>query len=267
MLVAAFAGWNDAGDAATGAVEYLVQAWSAQQIADVDPEDFFDFTVTRPEVHLLDGVTRQIEWPSTTMAAAKLPGTGRDVILLKGTEPGLRWRTFCQALVDAGAALGVELMIGLGALLDDVPHTRPVRVTGGAADPELAERLGLSASRYEGPTGILGVLHDAFARSGVPSASLWATVPHYVGQSPSPKATLALVQRTAALVGTRMDTVDLQIASAAYERQVTEAVAADADAAAYVARLEEMRDADEADIPSADALAREVERFLREQPG
>lgn len=273
ILVAAFAGWNDAADAATAAVDYLGQSWAARTCADIDPEDFFDFTVARPQIRLEGGMTRQLEWPSTTLSAASMPGSHRDVVLLRGTEPGLRWRSFCRTVLDAANGLGVEMVVGLGALLADVPHTRPVKVTGTAMDPELVQRLGLTRSRYEGPTGILGVLHQAFADAGIPSASLWASVPHYVGQSPSPKATLALVQRTASLLGTRVDVVDLEVATSAYERQVSELVAADEDAAAYVARLEEAGEDedDDEDAPqlnpntSGDALADEVSRFLREQ--
>jgi predicted ATP-grasp superfamily ATP-dependent carboligase len=214
-------------------------------------------------VRLDEGLTRQIEWPANTFTSAELPGRRRDVVFLHGTEPQLRWRTFSDVLASTARELGVELVVTLGALLADVAHSRPVRVTGTAADPQLVSRLGLRRSRYEGPTGIVGVLHDNFSRAGVPSASLWATVPHYVGQTPSPKATLALVERTAALLGSGIEVVDLQIASSAYERQVTELVEADDEAAAYVAQLEQADD-EEDEMPSGDALAAEVERFLRD---
>lgn len=269
VLVAAFAGWNDAADAATAAVDYLVRTWGARTFADIDPEEFFDFTVARPHVRLEGGVSRRVEWPSTTLAAATVPGSHRDVVLLRGTEPGLRWRGFCESVLQVATELRVELLVGLGALLADVPHTRPVKVTGTAMDGDLAGRLGLTRSHYEGPTGILGVLHDAFSTAGIPSASLWASVPHYVAQSPSPKATLALVERTASLLGIQVEAVDLHVATSAYERQVSELVAADEDAAAYVARLEEAGDEDEeiapgSELASADELADEAARFLRE---
>ena len=274
LLVAAFEGWNDAGDAATLAVRYLAETWSARKFAAIDPEEFYDFTVTRPQVKLADGVTRRIEWPANELWAASVPGTGRDVVFLRGVEPQLKWRTFCETVVGAARTVGTELAITLGALLADVPHTRPVHVTGTAHEPELASRLGLQRSRYEGPTGIVGVLHDACNTAGMPSASLWAAVPHYIHQVPSPKAALALVERTAALVGGRVNPVELKVAADTYEREVSEHVANDAEAAAYVAELEdaddhqpeEEHDGGPLTLPSADVLAAEVERYLRDQP-
>src|SRR5438874_11904463 len=269
VLVAAFEGWNDAADAATTAVRYLRDRWEARPFAQVDPEDFYDFGATRPQVRLTDGLTREIVWPANELSAASIPGADRDVIVLLGTEPGLHWRTFCTEVVGAAQELGVEMMVTVGALLADVPHTRPVRVTGTAADADLVRRLGLQRSRYEGPTGIVGVLHEAFSKAKVPSASLWAAVPHYVAATPSPKAALALVERTAGLLATQLTTTDLEILAASYERQVTEVVASDEDVSAYVQQLEERGDEDdelaEADLPSGDALAAELERFLREQ--
>jgi predicted ATP-grasp superfamily ATP-dependent carboligase len=268
VLIAAFEGWNDAGDAASLAVGYLADAWSASRFATVDPEEFYDFTVTRPQVRMTDDAERHIDWPSTELWAAALPSLGRDVVLLRGVEPQLKWRTFCAAVVGVARAVGAEMAVTLGALLADVPHTRPVRVSGMAHDPALADRLGLRASAYEGPTGIVGVLHDACSRAGLPSASLWATVPHYVSQVPSPKAALALVERSAALVGTHVDPVELRAAAMAYVDQVSERVADDDEAAAYVASLEEADDLEQEDvstIPSGDALAAEVERFLRDE--
>jgi predicted ATP-grasp superfamily ATP-dependent carboligase len=267
VLIAAFEGWNDAGDGASLAVGYLAEAWSARRFATVDPEEFYDFTATRPQVRLGEDGTRQIEWPATELWAAGLPGTGRDVVLLRGVEPQLRWRTFCAAVVGVARTVGAELVVTLGALLADVPHTRPVRVSGMAHDPMLAERLGLHRSTYEGPTGIVGILHDACIRAGLPSASLWASVPHYVSQVPSPKAALALVERSAALVGTRVDPVELRAAALAYVEQVSERVADDEDAAAYVAQLEAADDEEQESasaLPSGDTLAAEVERFLRD---
>jgi proteasome assembly chaperone (PAC2) family protein len=265
-MIVAFEGWNDAGDAASTAATYLADAWKARTFASIDPEDFFDFTSTRPQVRLVDGITRRIDWPVNEFRTASLPGTDRDVVFLHGTEPQLRWRTFAHAVLDVAQTLGVEMVITLGALLAEVPHTRPVRVTGTAVDEALVARLGLQRSRYEGPTGIVGVLHDALSRAGLVSASLWATVPHYVGQTPSPKATLALVERTAEVLDCPLVTTDLDLAAAAYERQVSEAVEADEDAAAYVHSLE-ANDEDGEDglhVEGGDAIAAEVERFLRD---
>ena len=273
--MAAFEGWNDAADAATTAVRYLEERWSARAFADIDPEEFYDFSTTRPHVRLVDGLTREIVWPSNRFAAANLSSSRRDVVVLLGTEPQLRWRTFCDQVLDVARAVDVELVVTLGALLADVPHTRPVQVTGTAADEELVQSLGLERSRYEGPTGIVGVLHDAFRRAGIPSASLWAAVPHYVAATPSPKAALALVQRTAHLLASPLVVTDLEIAAASYERQVSEVVEADDDVAAYVRQLEyrdeddddidEDDELDPADLPSGDALVAELERFLRDQ--
>src|SRR4051812_28685075 len=267
VLVAAFEGWNDAGDAATTATRYLRDRWDARPFADVDPEEFYDFSSTRPQVTLTDGLTRQIEWPSNDFTAAVLPTERHDVVLLIGTEPQLRWRTFCQSVLGIASDLGVELVITLGALLADVAHTRPVQVTGTAADESLVARLGLTRSRYEGPTGIVGVLHDFCRAAGVPSASLWAAVPHYVAATPSPKAALALVQRTASLLATPVPATDLEIASASYERQVSDVVASDDEVAAYVRQLEEGDDDEltDEDMMSGDALAAELEAFLREE--
>jgi len=269
VLLAAFEGWNDAGDAASSAVRYLRDRWQAQQFATIDPEDFFDFSSTRPHVRLDDDLGREIAWPSNELSAASLPGTSRDVIVLLGTEPQLKWRTFTEELVGVATSLGVELVVTMGALLADVAHTRPVRVTGTAADNELVQRLGLTRSTYEGPTGIVGVLHEAFSRADIPSASLWAAVPHYVAATPSPKASLALVERATRLLSTSLVTADLQVMAADYERQVSEVVDSDDDVAAYVRRLEDHADdPDERgglELVSGDALADELERFLREQ--
>lgn len=272
LLVVAFEGWNDAGDAASLAVSYLAQAWDATKFAEIDPEEFFDFTETRPQVKIVDGTTRAVEWPVTEFLSAEIPGINRDVVLVRGVEPQLRWRTFCTAIVDVARSVGVEMAATLGALLADVPHTRPVKVTGTTDDEELAGRLGLVSSTYEGPTGIVGVLHDSFDRAGLRTASFWAAVPHYVHQVPSPKAALALVERSASLVGARVNPLELRVAAEEYERQVSERVADDEDAAAYVAQLEEADDDERREeeagraLPvDAGRLADEVERFLREQ--
>jgi proteasome assembly chaperone (PAC2) family protein len=268
VLVAAFEGWNDAADAASTAARYLKERWGARPFATIDPEEFFDFSSTRPQVRLTAGLQREIVWPLTELSAAALPDTGRDVVVLVGSEPQLRWRTFAAEVVSVAAELGAELVVTLGALLADVAHTRPVRVTGTAADPELVARLGLERSTYEGPTGIVGVLHDAFRSAHLQSASLWAAVPHYVAATPSPKATLALVRRTASLLSTPVTTADLEQRALDYERQVSEVVATDDDVAAYVRRLEQSADADDPlELQSGDALAAELERFLREQRG
>lgn len=275
ILLAAFEGWNDAGDAASMAVGFLAQAFDAEVFATIDAEDFYDFTETRPLVRVDDDSGRRvIQWPDIEFSAARVPGGAHDLVLVRGIEPQLRWRTLAKAVAAVADQLGVELAVTLGALLADVAHTRPVRVTGSSDDRELAVRLGLRASRYEGPTGIIGVIHDALRSAGIPAASFWAAVPHYVQQLPSPKATLALVERSVALAGTALDVAELRTASADYERHVNERVADDEDAVAYVASLESAGDDDwddplepgrlvEGDI---DELAAEVERFLRDHP-
>jgi predicted ATP-grasp superfamily ATP-dependent carboligase len=217
-------------------------------------------------VSLVDGLTRQIDWPDTAFFHARPPGVDRDVVLLLGIEPNLRWRTFTELIVGLASDLGVELVVTLGALLADVPHTRPAPVTGSASDADLIEKLGLQASRYEGPTGIVGVLHDACKRAGLPSISLWAAVPHYVSLAPSPVAALALCRRVGDVLSLPIDVGELDEAAGRYREQVSEAVASDAETAAYVEELE--RRADEigaVDIPSGDALAAELTRFLRER--
>ena len=274
VLIAAFEGWNDAGDAASTAASYLATEWGARRLAVIDPEEFYDFTVVRPTVRLVEGFTREIDWPENEVTFGSTPA--RDIVFLHGIEPQLKWRTFTSHVVQIAESLGIELAVTLGALLAEVPHTRPVHVTGTAANDELVRRLRLERSRYEGPTGIVGVLHDAFATAGIPSASLWAAVPAYVAKTPSPKGALALVKRAADLLDERVDVTSLEIASAAYERQVSEVVNEDEDVASYVRSLEETDDDErgmsahpsqaEDLIPplGGDALAAEAERFLRE---
>jgi proteasome assembly chaperone (PAC2) family protein len=266
VLVAAFRGWNDGAQGASLAASFLAQAWKARRFADIDPEEFFDFQATRPHVALEEGLTRRIDWPETAFYHASIPGLERDAVLALGIEPNLRWRTFSDEVVELARDLEVELVVTLGALLADVPHTRPAPVTGSASDPKLVEELRLASSRYEGPTGIVGVVHDACRRAGLPSASLWAAVPHYASLAASPKAALALCLRLADLLGTEFDLADLERASAAYEAQVSEAVASDEETEAYVQQLEERRDAlgEELDMPSGETLAAELTRFLRE---
>ncbi len=267
VLIAAFRGWNDGAQAASLAAGYLAKNWDAEQFAEIDPENFFDFQATRPHVSLEDGLTRRIDWPETGFYHARPEGFDRDVVLLLGIEPNLRWRTFSDLVVGLASELEVELMITLGALLADVPHTRPSPVTGSASDSELVERLGLSASRYEGPTGIVGVLHDACREAGIPSASLWAAVPHYVSLTPSPRAAVALCERLGSLIGVDIDVEELEEAAQSYEEQVSEAVASDEETASYVEELERRSDSIEesTDLPSGDALAAELTRFLRER--
>ena len=243
------------------------RVWAAEAIAAIDPEEFYDFQDVRPTVELVDGITRKISWPTNEFSAARLPTGHRDVILLVGTEPNMKWRTFTSLVVELAQKHHVEFVVTLGALLADVPHSRPVPITGTAASDALIQRLGLHRSRYEGPTGIVGVLHDAFSRAGIDSASLWAAVPHYLAVSPNPKAALALVDKATDLIGVPVDISDLERATAAYESRVAEMVAGDEDVQAYVRMLEERTDEDEtetAELPSGDALAAELEKFLRE---
>jgi proteasome assembly chaperone (PAC2) family protein len=267
VLVAAFRGWNDGAQAASLAAGYLAKTWGAERFAELDPENFFDFQATRPHVSLEEGLTRRIDWPETVFYHARPEGLDRDVVLLLGIEPNLRWRTFTDLVVGLASELGIELLITLGALLADVPHTRSAPVTGSASDEELVERLGLSASRYEGPTGIVGVLHDVCGKSGIPSASLWAAVPHYVSLTPSPRGALALCERLGSVLGIEIEADELEEAARNYEEQVSEAVASDEETAAYVDELERRSDQldDATELPSGDALAAELTRFLKER--
>jgi len=267
ILVAAFRGWNDGAQAASLAAGYLAKTWGAERFAEIDPETFFDFQATRPHVSLEEGLTRRIDWPETVFYHARPEGLDRDVVLLLGIEPNLRWRTFTELVVGLARDLGIELLITLGALLADVPHTRSAPVTGSATDKELVERLGLSASRYEGPTGIVGVIHDECGKNGIVSASLWAAVPHYVSLTPSPRGALALCERLGDVLGIQIEADELEEAARNYEEQVSEAVASDEETAAYVDELERRSDQldDATDLPSGDALAAELTRFLRER--
>jgi predicted ATP-grasp superfamily ATP-dependent carboligase len=269
VLIAAFRGWNDGAQAASLAAGYLARLWDAEQIAEVDPEGFFDFQATRPHVSLVDGITRRIDWPETAFYHGKPAGLERDVVLLLGIEPNVRWRTFTDLVVGHAQGLGIELVVTLGALLADVPHTRPSPVTGSASDQSLVEELKLSTSRYEGPTGIVGVLHDACNKAGIPSASLWAAVPHYVSLTPSPRAAAALCNRLGGMMEIEIDTAELDRAAETYEEQVSQAVASDEETAAYVEELEQRADTmeEQVDLPSGDALAAELTRYLREREG
>jgi proteasome assembly chaperone (PAC2) family protein len=272
VLIGAFRGWNDGGQAATLAAGYLARTWGARKFADIDPELFVDFQATRPSVTLDEGRTRRIEWPENAFFRARIPGTDRDAVLLIGVEPNYRWRTFTELIAELASELGVELVVSLGALLADVPHTRAAPVTGAATDPKLVDELGLQLSRYEGPTGIVGVLLDACRRGGIPSVSLWAAVPHYVSLAPSPRAARALCDRLASVLGISIDVAELEEAEEAYVDQVSQAVASDADTAAYVEELEQRADSldwleESGELPSGEALAAEIARFLREREG
>jgi proteasome assembly chaperone (PAC2) family protein len=267
VLVAAFRGWNDGGQGASLAAGYLAKAWAAERFAEIDAEEFYDFQATRPMVSLEDGTTRRLEWPDNGFFHARVPGTQRDAVILIGTEPNLRWRTFSNLVLGLADELGVSRIVTFGSLLADVPHTRPAPVTAAATDPHLVEELGLEPSRYEGPTGIVGVLLDAARARDIASLSLWAAVPHYVSLAPSPRAALALVNRFAELLHMHVDVDDLETAADEYSEQVSEAVSTDADTAAYVEELERRVDllSAEEELPSGDSLAAELTRFLRER--
>jgi len=262
VMLCAFEGWNDAGDAASGAVLHLEEVWSATQIAEIDPEDYYDFQVNRPEVAFEDGV-RQVVWPSTRLSVARIPLATRDVVLVHGIEPSMRWRSFTEELIGAARDLGVEMVVTLGSLLADTPHTRPVPVSGTSSDPEIATRMGYEPSTYEGPTGIVGVLQDACTKAGIPAVSLWSAIPHYVAQPPCPKATLALLGRIEDILDVPVPLGDLPEEARAWQIGVDELASEDDEIAAYVRQLEESVDTAELPEASGDAIAREFERYLR----
>ncbi|WQB74679.1 PAC2 family protein [Prescottella equi] len=273
VLIAAFEGWNDAGDAASGAVEHLELTWDAKPLAELDSEDYYDYQVNRPIIRQVDGVTREIVWPTTQLSLCTPPGSDRDVLLLRGIEPNMRWRSYCDELLEFVEELGVHTVVILGALLADTPHSRPVPVTGTAHSIEAAEQFSLEKSRYEGPTGIAGVLQDACVKAGVPAVSFWAAVPHYVSQPPNPKATVALLQRVEEVLDIEVPLGDLPNQAEDWEESVSEMTRDDEEIAEYVRSLEERGDA-ETDISDAiskidgDALAAEFERYLRRRgPG
>src|SRR5919107_559836 len=272
VLIAGFTGWNDAAEAASLAVRTMGEQWEARRFGAFDGEEFFDYQTTRPQIKLVEGVTRTVEWPENELSASEARvGAlgGRGAILLSGPEPNFRWRAFSQAVVNLARELDVRLVVTLGALLADVPHSRPVSVAANAQDPSLVENLGLTASRYEGPTGITGVLHRYCASKDLSSVSFWASVPHYLPAIPSAPAALALLESLTGLLGGGFDTTHLNSTSEDYQRQVSVAVAQDSDLASYVRMLEERYDAQtasgERNLPSGDELARELERFLREK--
>ena len=270
VLIGAFRGWNDGGQAATLAAGYLARLWGARKFAEIDSELFVDFQATRPMVSLEEGRTRKIEWPENALFRARIPEANRDAVLLIGVEPNYRWRTFSELITELARDLGVELTVTLGALVADVPHTRPSPVTGAATDPQLVDELGLQLSRYEGPTGIVGVLLDACRRAGIPSVSLWAAVPHYVQLAPSPPAAKALCERLASVLGADIDVSELTEAADEYVDQVSQAVATDSETATYVEELEHRADSldwleESGDLPSGEALADEIARYLHDR--
>jgi proteasome assembly chaperone (PAC2) family protein len=271
VLVCAFRGWNDAANAASAALGAVADAFDAQTVAEIDPEDYFDFQATRPTIVLSEGQARSIEWPQNDLIAIRIPGAERDLVLFDGTEPNLRWRTFSEAVATAADALGVEMVITLGALVAEVSHTLPVPITGLASDEDLIEELDLQRSSYEGPTGIVGVVHDCCRQIGMTSASLWAAVPHYVAAVPNPKAALALLRRLEGLTGIAVDATELEEETASYEEQIGRAVAANPEIAELVERIEaeqvEQFGEDDDELPNADTIAREFQQFLQQRRG
>ena len=263
VVIAAFEGWNDAAEAASAVVDHLIDVWDARVIAAIDPEDYYDFQVNRPLVGTNEEGMRRITWPSTQLFVARPPGAHRDVVLLRGIEPNMRWRGFCAELLAAADDLEVNQVVTLGALLAETPHTRPIPVTGTATELDLEDRLKLEPSTYEGPTGIVGVLQDACARLDIPAVSFWAAVPHYLPQAPCPKGTLALLTQVEDLLELAIPLGDLPEESRAWERGVAELAEEDEEVAEYVRSLEESKDT--ADLPEAsgEAIAREFERYLK----
>ena len=272
VLIAGFTGWNDAAEASSLAVGTLNDAWEAQQFGRFDAEEFLDYQATRPQITLSDGVTRTIEWPENALSAT-VPSLealgGRGAVLLSGPEPNFRWRSFCDAVAETARDLGAEMVVTMGALLADVPHSRPVTVSANSQDAVLVENLHLSASRYEGPTGITGVLHRVCAEAGLPSVSFWASVPHYLPAVPSAPAALALLQSLSVLLKMDIDVSDLEETAGSYQEQVSVAVSQDSDLSSYVQMLEERFDSQveggERNLPTGDDLAQELEGFLREE--
>ena len=268
VMVCAFRGWNDAAAAASTALTAVAGSLDAQLVAQVDPEEYFDFQSTRPTITMDEGQTRRIEWPENNVFAVQVPSADRDLVLLDGTEPNLRWRTFSETIATVADALGVEMVITLGALIAEVSHTLPVPITGLASSAELVEELELERSNYEGPTGIVGVVHDLCRQNGIDSASLWAAVPHYVAAVPNPKAALALLRRLEGLTGIAVEASELEEETTDYEEQIGRAVAANPEIEELVSRIEaeqvDLLD-EEGDLPNADTLAREFQHFLRQR--
>jgi proteasome assembly chaperone (PAC2) family protein len=267
LLLCAFRGWNDGGEAASTAALNLRAQWAARRFAWIDPEEFFDFQVNRPTVKLVEGTTRRIDWPACEFSLAR-PG-GRDVIVFLGVEPNVRWRTFAQTVVDVARELDVGLLVTLGAFLADVPHTRPAPVNAASSDPEWLAKPGVDVARYEGPTGIIGVIHDAATRAEIPSLSLWGAAPHYLPGGTNPKVALALLERVRDLLGLELDTGGVAGAAETWERKIEEAIESDPELAEYVRGLETQAEGEEGlgEIASGESIAEELERFLRNHPG
>jgi proteasome assembly chaperone (PAC2) family protein len=271
LLVCAFRGWNDAAAAASTALGAIASSFDSELIAHVDPEDYFDFQTTRPTISMNEGQTRRLDWPANNLIAVRVPGADRDLVLLDGTEPNLRWRTFSEAIATAADALGVDRVITLGALIAEVSHTLPVPITGLASDRQMVEELELERSNYEGPTGIVGVVHDFCRRGGIDSVSLWAAVPHYVAAIPNPKAALALLRRLEGLTGIAVEASALEEETTDYEEQIGRAVGANPEIEELVARIEaeqvNLLTSEGEELPSADSIAREFQRFLKQRGG
>jgi proteasome assembly chaperone (PAC2) family protein len=272
VMVIAFSGWNDAGEAASGAASHLLGCWTdpafdvvPELIAEVDPEEFYDFQVNRPTVYVDDSSIRNLTWPGTQVFALATPTLSHDFIVVRGVEPSMKWKTFSSDLLDLADDCEVDLVITLGSMLADTPHTRPITVSGSGAHPDIATRLGVEISKYEGPTGILGVIQDSCIRRGIDAISLWAAIPHYASNSPSPKASLALVNALEDFLEVSIPQGDLPDEAVEWEAEVTELAKEDSDVSEYVKALEESKDA--VDLPEAtgESIARELERFLRRQ--
>lgn len=263
VMIAAFEGWNDAGEAASAAIEHLREVWSAEPLTELDSEEYYDYQVTRPLISLDAAGVRQLQWPTTRLYVARAPLSPRDVVLVQGIEPNMKWQQFSREILGLAAELNISLFVTLAALLSDNPHSRPVPVTGSCTDPALREELGMEPSTYEGPTGIVGVLQEACERFGIPAVSLWAAIPHYVSQAPSPKATLALVRRAEDLLDIPVPLDELVEEARAWETGVNELAEDDEEVAEYVRQLEEARDTTELPEASGEAIAKEFERYLR----
>ena len=269
VLVASFSGWNDAASAASTALGAIGASLDAELVARIDPEEFFDFQANRPTIDISDGQLQGVEWPDNLIVAATAEGAERDLLLISGTEPSTRWRTFCNSVLDVAEACGVESVVTFGSLIADVAHTRPVPITGLATDDAMIDQLGFEDVAYEGPTGVLGIFHAVCRERGISAASLWAAVPHYAAAVPNPKAGLALLRRLEGMIGIAVEATELEEAAAAFEEQVTQAVAANPEIKEMVERLEEQQDEvagfSQEDVPSGDAIAQEFQRFLRQQ--
>ncbi len=269
VLVASFSGWNDAASAASTALGAIGASFETELIARIDPEEFFDFQANRPTIEISDGEMQGVEWPDNLIVSATIEGAERDLLLISGTEPSTRWRTFCNSVLDVAEACGVEDVVTFGSLIADVAHTRPVPITGLATDEAMIDQLGFEDVAYEGPTGVLGIFHAVCRERGMSAASLWAAVPHYAAAVPNPKAGLALLRRLEGMIGIAVEASELEEAASAFEQQVTQAVAANPEIKEMVERLEEQQDEvagfTQEDVPSGDAIAQEFQRFLRQQ--